>query len=214
MNSAQTRLHPNIVALMPMLEATIKLLHPYAEGAIHDLRQGRIVALYNNMSKRKVGDPSMVTELGVEIKDFPDVFEPYYKTNWNDRKLKCTSITVRNETGAPIGLVCINFDTSAFENMNVQLNTFLTLADQNSLNPIEQFAVNWRQQVTAFIKDYALTNNISINALSKDEKTELVGQLYDHGLFNYRDAATHIAKTLGVSRTTIYNYLKENKEHL
>lgn len=203
---------PNTQALVPMVEGVIKLLHPYAEGAIHDLRQGKIVALYNNISKRKVGDPSVVTELGVEVKDFPDVFDPYYKTNWDGRKLKCTSITIRDNSGVPIGLICINFDTTVFETMNVQLGTFLTLQNQASMNPVEQFAVDWKRQVNEFVNAYTITNNVALSALSKNEKSDLVKQLYDHGLFNYRDAAAYVAQTLGVSRTTVYNYLKEDKE--
>lgn len=203
---------PRIQTVIPMVEGMIKLLHPFAEGAIHDIKQGRIVAIYNNISKRKVGDPSVVTELGVDVKDFPDVFEPYYKTNWDGRKLKCTSVTIRDEAGMPIGLVCINFDTTVFEDMQVQLGTFLTLQNQNSLNPVEQFAVDWRKQVNEFVNAYTITNNVALTALTRDEKADLVKQLYNHGLFNYREAANYIAKTLGVSRTTIYNYLKEDKE--
>jgi predicted transcriptional regulator YheO len=203
---------PSIQAVVPLVEGIVKMLHPYAEGAIHDIKQGKIVALYNNISKRKVGDPSVVTELGVDVKDFPDVFDPYYKTNWDGRKLKCTSATIRDEHGTPIGLVCINFDTTVFENMNVQLDTFLTLHNQSSLNPVEQFAVDWKQQVTEFINSYTITNNIALSALTKEEKSDLVKQLYSHGLFNYREAANYIAKILSVSRTTIYNYLKEDKE--
>jgi predicted transcriptional regulator YheO len=211
MKQNEPTLHPNIAALVPMLEGTVKLLHPYAEGAIHDLRQGKIIALFNNISRRNIGDPSVVTELGVDIKDFPDVFSPYYKTNWDGRKLKCTSVTVRDDSGVPIGLVCLNFDTTVFENMNVQLDTFLTLPGQGGLNPVEQFAVDWRQQVTAFINDYALKNNAAISALSREEKSTLVRQMYDHGIFNYRDAAVYVGQLLGVSRTTVYNYLKEGK---
>jgi predicted transcriptional regulator YheO len=211
MKPDNVQLHPNIIVLVPMLEGVVKLLRPYAEGAIHDLRQGKIVALFNNISKRKVGDPSVVTELDVDVKDFPDVFEPYYKTNWDGKKLKCTSITVRDESGAPIGLVCVNFDTSVFENMNVQLDAFLTLQGKGGLNPVEQFTENWRQQVAAFINDYTAKNNVALSALSKKEKAELANQLYDHGLFNYRDAAVYVGQKLGVSRTTVYNYLKERK---
>lgn len=208
--NTETSLHPSFTALVPMLEGVVKLLHPYAEGSIHDLREGKIIALYNNISRRKVGDPSVVTQLGVDIKDFPDVFEPYYKTNWDGKNLKCTSVTVRDESGAPIGLVCINFDTTVFENMNLHLDAFLNLTTKG-LSPVEQFTDNWRQQVSASINDYTSKKNIALSALSKEEKSELVAQLYDQGLFNYRDAAVFIAQTLGVSRTTVYNYLKEGK---
>ena len=203
---------PALHGLIPMVEGVVKLLHPYAEAAIHDLRQGKIVAIYNNISKRKVGDPSVVTELGVDVKDFPDVFDPYYKTNWDGRRLKCISTTVRDSNGAPIGLICINFDTTAFENMNVHLNTFLTLQNKASLNPVEQFAVDWKEQVNEYINAFSLRHNVALPALGKQEKSELVQQLYHHGLFNYRDAAAYVAKVLGVSRTTVYNYLKEDRE--
>jgi predicted transcriptional regulator YheO len=209
--SAETPLlHPDIAVLVPMVEGIVKLLHPYAEGAIHDLQAGKIVALYNNISRRRVGDLSVVTGLGVDVKDFPDVFEPYYKTNWDGKKLKCTSITVRDSAGAPIGLVCVNFDTTIFEHMNLQLDTFLALQSKG-LNPVEQFAENWQKQTMDFIQNYAAEHNLALGAFTKKEKADLVQQLYDHGLFNYRDAASYVAQTLGVSRTTIYNYLKEEK---
>lgn len=211
MQTNQTALHPRIAAFVPMVEAITKLLSPYAEGAVHDLNTGTIVALFNNISKRKIGDPSVVAELGVEVKDFPDVFEPYYKTNWDDRTLKCVSVTVRDEDGTPIGLVCVNFDATVFETMHGQLAQFLATG-AGSLNPIEQFAVDWRKQVVDYINAYVVTTNTALSAMTKSEKSELVRQLYAHGLFNYREAAAYVAKLLSVSRATIYNYLKEEKE--
>lgn len=206
----QLTLHPNIARLVPMLEGTVALLHPYAEGAIHDLKEGKIIALYNNISKRSVGDSSVVAELEIDIKDFPDYFEPYYKTNWDGRELKCTSVTIRDDNGDPIGLICINFDTSVFGAMQTQLESFLKLKT-GGLNPVEEFSVNWRKQVRTYTDEFLAKHSVTIQALTKQQKTLLVNELYDHGFFNYRDAATYIAQKLNVSRTTIYNYLKEAK---
>lgn len=208
----QQKIHPSAVALVPLVEGIIKLFHPHVEGAIHDLKQGKVVALYNNISRRKVGDPSAVTELGVDIKDFPDVFEPYYKTNWDGKKLKCTSVTIRDDSGYPIGLVCINFDISVFEGIGAQLDKLLSLPNKNGVNPVEQFGNNWQQQVRDFIDAYALAHNVAASAMSPKQKSDLVCDMYDHALFNYRDAAAYVAKQLDVSRTTIYNYLKKGKK--
>jgi D-arginine utilization repressor len=204
--------HPNIIAATPFLEGVIKLFYPYAEGVIHDLQQGKIVASYNNISKRNIGDPSAIKELGIEIKDFPDIFEPYYKTNWDGKQLKCVSITIRDQLGAPIGLLCVNFDASVFQSMNVQLEKFLSVTDKNNLNPVERFSKNWNQQVSDFIEDYAIRHNVAASSMTKDQKATLVCEMYDHSLFNYRDAAAYVARQLGVSRTTIYNYLKEGNK--
>lgn len=207
-----SEIHPNAAPLIPLVEGIVKLFYPYVEGAVHDLRKGKVVALYNNISKRKVGDPSAVTELGINPVDFPDVFDPYYKTNWDGRRLKCISVTIRDNDGAPVGLVCINFDISVFESMGTQLEQILALFNKDGLNPVEQFADNWQQQVSDFIDGYAQTHGIAIWAMTKEQKSALVNEMYDHSLFNYRDAATHVARKLGVSRTTIYNYLKEGKK--
>jgi len=204
-------LHPNIAATIPMLEGVVKLFHPYVEGAIHDLNKGKVIAIYNNISRRSIGDTSPVTELGVDVKDFPDVFEPYYKTNWDGRRLKCTSVTIRDDAGTPIGLVCMNFDTSVFETIGHHIETLIQ-TQPTGLNPVEQFADNWQQQVSAFMDTYARAHNIALRTMTKDQKATLVCEMYNHALFNYRDAASYIAQQLNVSRTTIYNYLKKGEK--
>ena len=208
----QQNIHPKAAALIPLVEGITKLFYPYAEGAIHDLQQGKVVAIFNNISRRNIGDASAVTELGIEIKDFPDVFDPYYKMNWDGKKLKCVSVTIRDDSGYPIGLVCINFDTSVLESVNIQLEKLLSLPNTAGVNPVEQFGDNWQQQVRDFIDTYAKTHNIATSAMSAEQKAALVCEMYDHALFNYRDAAVFVAKQLGVSRTTIYNYLKKGKK--
>jgi D-arginine utilization repressor len=205
-------IHPKAQALLPMVEGIVKLFYPFAEGAVHDLRQGKVVAIYNNISRRKVGDPSPITELGVEVKDFPDVFDPYYKTNWDGKRLKCVSVTIRDDAGQPVGLVCINFDTSVFNGLNVQLEKLLGLTDKQGLNPVDQFGEDWQRRVTDFIDAYAKAHNIAVAAMTTDQKADLVAQMYDHSLFNYRDAAAYVAKELDVSRTTVYNYLRKGKK--
>src|ERR1700722_338034 len=99
----------------PMIEAMVELFHPFVEAAVHDLVEGKLVALYHNISQRKVGDPSPIKEFKLDVDDFPDRFAPYYKTNWDGRALKCTSITIRNHKGKPVGLICFNVDTSVMQ---------------------------------------------------------------------------------------------------
>jgi len=42
-------------------EAIVALLHPLAEVAVHDVRRDRLVAIWNPISARKVGDRSLRT---------------------------------------------------------------------------------------------------------------------------------------------------------
>lgn len=45
--------------------------------------------------------------------------------------------------------------------------------------------------------------------MPKDEKVYLMQSLEFHGAFFIRGAVEFVAKTLGVSKFTVYNYLKE-----
>jgi len=215
MIKAAETLHPKLAAQLPMLEGVTKLFHPYVEAVLHDLQTGNIAAIYNNLSKRTAGDRSAIAKfVGDSIDAFPDVFEPYYKTNWDGKKFKCVSITVRDDNGKPIGLMCLNFDTSVFGHMSQNLAELLAVASKEAQNPIEQFTEDWQARVNECTGNYLKENHATLKALSKDQKREAVNRLYSHGLFNYRNATVYISEQLNVSRATIYNYLKEEKEQV
>lgn len=204
-------LHPALVAQLPHLEATTKLFYPYVESVLHDLESGTIAAIYNSLSKRKSGDPSHIAKfIGDKTDVFPDVFEPYYKTNWDGKKFKCTSVTIRDNHGNPIGLACINFDTSVLTSIGQQLEQLLHVPIETSLNPIEQYTEDWQARVNECISNYLRENNTNLQILTKDQKRQAVNRLYNHGLFNYRSAAAYISTQLHISRATVYNYLKED----
>jgi D-arginine utilization repressor len=192
----------------PLIKAIVELFHPFVEAAVHDLEQGKIVAIYHNISQRQVGDPSPLKELKVDTKDFPEYFSPYYKQNWDGRPLKCTSITMRNKKGDPIGLICLNVDTSFFQDGYRLLETFLKTKNEAE-NPIEIFGSECESQAIGVIQQYLEEKHLSLNHLNRDQKKELVQQLYRKGIFNFKNATPFIAQKLNTSRASVYNYIKQ-----
>ncbi len=192
----------------PFIQAIVELFHPFAEAAVHDLEKGKIVAIYHNISQRKIGDPSPLKELQVNIQDFPDFFSPYYKENWDGRPLKCTSVTMRNQAGKPIGLICINVDVSFFRDGAQLLDAFLKTKVEAS-NPVEIFSAGGEEQVLKVLKQCLEEKNLSLVHLNRDQKKELVWQLYQKGVFNFKNAIPLVAKKLKTSRGSIYNYIKQ-----
>jgi len=51
-----------------------------------------------------------------------------------------------------------------------------------------------------------------IRVFSRDEKKQLIQRLEKGGVFEIRGAVNYMAKVLGLSKYTIYNYLKEVRE--
>ncbi len=207
--SGQT-LNPRLTAELPVLDGVVRLFHPYVEVILHDLESGTIAAVFNDLSQSTGGDRSAISKfVGEQAGAFPDVFEPYYRINWDGRKFKCVAVTLRDEAGAPVGLVCVNFDVSVFEGFSLQLETLLTIGRKDTLSPIEQFTEDWRQRVNECVGNFLKENQATLEALTTEQKRAAVNRLYAHGLFNYRKAAAYIAGQLKVSRATVYNYLKE-----
>ncbi|HEY2810003.1 MAG TPA: PAS domain-containing protein [Rhabdochlamydiaceae bacterium] len=192
----------------PLIKAVVEVFHPFVEAAVHDLEKGTVVAIYHNISQRQIGEPSPLKELKISTADFPDYFSPYYKQNWDGRSLKCTSITMRNKNGKPIGLICLNIDASFFQDGYQLLKSFLKIEDEAE-NPIEIYGSQCEEQAEGVIKQFLEEKHLSLNHLNRDQKKELVQQLYRKGIFNFKNAAPFIAKKLKTSRASIYNHIRQ-----
>lgn len=51
-----------------------------------------------------------------------------------------------------------------------------------------------------------------INSMEPDEYAELVKKLDKIGFFALRGAATYLSKRIGISKVTVYNIIKKNRQ--
>ncbi len=51
-----SKLDSHLKMFDPFIKAIVELFHPVVEAAVHDLRQGQLVAIYNNLSQKISGD--------------------------------------------------------------------------------------------------------------------------------------------------------------
>ena len=188
----------------PIAQAMAALLHPFGEVVIHDVKRGRIAAIFNNLSKRKAGDDSLLEEMGNPA-EYPDVFPLYFKTNWDGRKMKSATATLRDAKGTPIGLFCVNIDLSKWEEMGEFVQKWMGEVDQQ---PKALFKDDWKEKINHFVSSYLKQKAIALNSLTKENKRALVLALHREGAFKAKNAAHYIADVLGISRATIYNYLR------
>lgn len=186
-------------------QAITLLLNPYAEVVIHDLKTGKIEAIYNNFSKRNVGDESLIEELA-DYDKLPDVFPVYTKTNWDGKKMKSTTATLRDKNNNPVGLLCINLDVSKWEEFRHFLSQWSSA--QNDRRPEVLFKDDWREKINFYVSDYLKKECTTLKMLSKEKKRDLIKALYQEGAFKAKNAAIYVADILGLSRATIYNYLR------
>lgn len=191
---------------IPTAKAVSELLHPYAEVIIHDFKTKKIVAIFNGFSKREVGDESLLEE-DFDYKKIDEVLGPYPKMNWDGRSLKSVTSILYNAHHEAIGLMCINLDISAFDHLEKFVQSFLKINAMKE-QPLPLFKNDWREKINQYIGQFAKERTKSISALSKLEQVDLVHQLQQDGAFEEKNAAQYISSVLGISRASVYNYLR------
>ncbi|MBB64004.1 MAG: hypothetical protein CMO81_02965 [Waddliaceae bacterium] len=197
----------SLIKSKPFAEAIARLLHPFAEVVIHDLDKDEIQAIYNPLSRREIGDRSYLNSIDLDASE--SIIGPYEKTNWDGRPMKSISIVIRNEKDKAEGFLCINLDTSSFESTHKLLEAFLGKRISENDNSQDLFKNDLYERINLYVQSYCRDHQVSPEALSKDEKQEIIHALLSDGAFKERNAASYVARVLRVSRATVYNYIKD-----
>jgi predicted transcriptional regulator YheO len=186
-------------------EAVAAWLHPHAEVVLHDLSSDRVVKLWNNVSRRKPGERSLIAQ-DVQVEDDRDVYGPYERSNWDGRRLKCVSAVVHDDRGERSGLICMNLDVSQFDALGAFVQAF---AASTAATPTAFTERDWREQIHSALAAYLREINTALPALTRAQKIGAVRALDAQHLFATRNAAQHVGEILSVSRATVYNWLTE-----
>jgi D-arginine utilization repressor len=201
---------PSLSALdtvAPLIEAVVALLHPHAEVAVHDVASDTIVAIWNPLSKRQVGDPALLLELP-HHESHPQgevqspVIGPYEKTGIDGHRI--TSVSVPIDGGRYI--VCINLDRHALDSAVEAINRFAAAVTPQ---PVELFERDWRENISAIVEGWCRDRQLARQNTTRTQRVEVVALLDGKGLFATRGAAMHVAHALGISRATVYSLLQE-----
>ncbi len=198
-------MHPAILQVFPIAQAIEKLFYPIAEIVIHDIKANKIVAIYNPFSKRKVNDPSLLSQEKGAL-TLNDCTEPYEKINYDGRKIKSISSLIKNEKNNTVGVFCINLDVSKLElcrNAIDELLNYQALMPQ----PVPLFKDDWQERINQYIHTYLNQRHLRLETLNRIEKKQAIQHLNKIGAFTGKNAAQYIARLLKVSRATVYNYL-------
>lgn len=192
---------------LPIAEATAQLFHPFAEVVIHDLKKNKIVKIFNNFTQRQVGDSSCVDDLRSKgFEKGPDIYGPFNQKNFYGHNIKYTTTVLRDDDGKAIGLMCINLNIEGIQHIQNVFNLLLETT-ANSSNLDDLFNDDWENRINIFVQRFRKERNSSLSKLTTHERIELVHSLHEAGAFRATNAVNYIAKILGVSRATIYNYL-------
>lgn len=196
--------HTKLTTLHGSAAAAIgALLYPHAEVVLHDLATRTIAGIWNAFSGRRAGMGSLVEDDFVRDGG-TTLLGPYEKIGTDGRRLKSVTAVLPDGEGRAIGLLCINMDVSRIDEAVRLLSAF---AGTPQPQPASLFASDWREAMNTALHDWLRERGLSLSALTRADRVDLVAALEARGLFKTRNAAEHLAGLTGTSRTSIYNYL-------
>ena len=197
-----------LAELKHIAEGLGKTLAPFCEVVLHDLSHPKnaILAIENNLSGRRIGQPA--TELGLaRIQDpaYPAVIANYANQFADGRKVKSTSIGIRNEAGDYVAALCLNVDMTLFGGIQAAMAQFMNTEAGTVVETLD--AAN-ADRIRQTIDDFAAARASTARSLKAADRRQLVQDIKRAGYLDIRRGAEIAAAHLGVSRATVYNDAK------
>jgi predicted transcriptional regulator YheO len=202
--------HPIFKNYLPIAEGIAKTIGSHCEVVVHDLTDvsSSIVAIFNgHVTGRTVGSP--MTDLGLTLLrkgESEDLILNYPNHSMKGKKIKSSSIMIRDHEGKVVGSICINLDLTLLAMAGTLINEMVKVQEEkeeesfpNSLSDLE------RKMIDKAIEKIGKP----INLMDKNERMEFIQLLDQMGLFLIKGTLHNVAQMLDVSKFTIYNYLEK-----
>lgn len=189
----------------------------HCEVILHDFSrpQNSVVYTRNNVvTNREVGQSFteyFVKEVLLSRKFNDDLSANYMMEGENGKKIKSSTVLIRNEQNKVIGSLCVNIDITYLTGVMTQ---FMSMLGMEERTPVSDQEVEVLPNVQEIVNDIIDKTMGSQNAdeMSRDQKIELLRFMNDKGLFLIKGALDQIAERMNISKVTVYSYLDEIKK--
>jgi predicted transcriptional regulator YheO len=200
--------------LRKVSRALAETLGDSCEVVVHDLHDPKSSVAHienGHVTGRKVGDGIRDMAAILRSDRFGDDMLSNYLTRTPDGKLcKSATIVIRNEEREIVGAFAVNFDVGKFLSVRAVIDEFVKGHELDP--PSDEKAIEDDNVVGILqhiIRKTIEEAGLPVSEMSRQDKVRIVAFLNDKEVFLIKGAVDYVAKTLGVSRFTVYNYLEE-----
>lgn len=206
---------PALMPYVPIAQMLVQTFGSDCEVVLHDLDcpAHSVVYVENpSVTGRKVGDSfdQLVRQviLSDELKE--DFVANYYFTAPNGKRIRSSSLLIKDAGGHLTGALCINLDTTKVTEQIAFLQSFLPAAPQNT-GKTEEEPASTPAHVSVMIENLMdkILADCDAKNLSREERIRKIRFMDEKGLFLMKGSVERAAEKLGVGKVTIYSYLDE-----
>lgn len=211
-----------ITVFSRLVEPIGRALPTSSEVVLHDLSllPNSIVAVFGDVTGRRIGDPATDLLLEQAVSGFQEHDLGYETVLSDGRRMRSSTMIIRDVSNNPVAALCINTDVSAWMAIKQIADVMVSVAGVRpgdapvalsapATEPKELFVRDVDELASYLIHQAITAVGIPVSNMKKEQKLQVVAALRARGLFLLREAVEMIAESLEVSRFTIYNYLNE-----
>lgn len=189
-----------------------KLLGQSCEIVIHDFSdlEHSIVHIEGNVTERSIGGAATDFLLACLRNNDTDKDRYNYESQLsNGRVVRSCTIFLRDEAGTAYGAFCINYDITPFSLIHRYVENFMMIETEEVT---ETFSDDLQSTVHTVLVETINEMGAELPILTRDERIRLIARLDEKGVFQVKKSVSILADELGLSRSTVYNYLSEARE--
>lgn len=194
-------------ALLPQIARAIG---PVCEIVLHEIAAENVTIrtiANGHISNRRPGGPmGRIFVADQEVDRFGEAIFNYTGRTQDGKSLRCSLIPVQHQ-GETIGLICVNFLTSDLAVARDAIAALLRVEPQ--AESVSEYVPGEPDLFEQILQNCVHERGRPLQRLSRDERLVLLTDLKARGALRVRGAADRLAACLGISRTTIYNDLRE-----
>ncbi|HDS1816305.1 TPA: PAS domain-containing protein [Pseudomonas putida] len=195
-----------LALLKNVSDAIAALLYPNVEAVVHDRISGSIVHIANPQSNRRVGDPSLISDFSDEDA-YKDVIGPYKTVGLAGKELRSITVVARGDDGGVVAYLCLNFDDGVLGQIQGLLANF-TRGHALEKKPAPLFKADWRDAFNGIVGEVSRECSVAPSDFTKREILRVLSRADEQELFQVRGFVDFLGKYFGLSRATVYNYIK------
>jgi predicted transcriptional regulator YheO len=199
--------------LKSIVPAVAAALGRHCEVVLHDFRtpDNSIVAIAGGLTGRHVG--GSMSQMGLEVlaagDDAEDVYD-YVTRGPGGRVMRSTTIPLRDADGHVFGAFCINVDTTELRQLHSFVEDMIGTAQPSPKDVT--FVDNVGDVIDEVIREEQAKLGYTVDRFARAERLEILRALDRRGVFSVQKSVPQVADYLGVSRVTVYAYLREVRQ--
>jgi len=223
--SNQEYLGELLESLKPVAIQIAEMFGKDCEVVIHDFSRPKnsvVFVVNGHVTGRSLGQP--FNDL-MQILRSPllknDQLSNYYKTTKDGKTLKSSTALIKDKNGDIVGALCVNLDLRRMMEAQGFLSEMcktISFSDEaeipmqngsesHSFDNLDIHSEGVNRIMSSIISKVIADMQVPVNMMSREMKIEIVSFLYDKEVFSIKGAVEELAKQLGMSKYSVYNYI-------